>query len=153
MPFPYKRILCPVDFDEFSKAALNEAAALASSCGATIHVLHVVPATPALDEAATGGLAVGEVYEPQMRVAREQLERMLAALPPEVRLESTIEFGSPAAIILNTQLKPGVDLIVMTTHGRRGLTHLVLGSVAETVVRESRVPVLTIRPSPGLQRR
>jgi len=147
MPFPYKRILCPVDFDEFSAAALKEAAALALSSGATIHVLHVVPATLALDEAATGGLAVGEVYEPQMRVAREQLESMLATIPKEIKLESTIEFGSPAAIILNTQTKLGIDLIVMATHGRRGLKHLMLGSVAETVVRESRVPVLTIRPA------
>ena len=147
MSFPYKRILCPVDFDEFSAAALKEAAALALSSGATIHVLHVVPATLALDEAATGGLAVGEVYEPQMRVAREQLDRMLGVLPPEIRLESAIEFGSPAAIILNTETKLGIDLIVMATHGRRGLKHLVLGSVAETVVRESRVPVLTIRPA------
>jgi len=146
MPFPYKRILCPVDFDEFSAAALKEATALASASGATIHVLHVVSTTPPLDEAATGGLAVGEVYEPQMRTAREQLETMLAAMPKDIKLESSIEFGNPAALVLNLQAKLGVDLVVMATHGRKGLKHLVLGSVAETVVRESRVPVLTIRP-------
>jgi len=147
MPFPYKRILCPVDFDEFSVAALREAAALALSSGATLQVLHVVSATPPLDEAATGGLAVGEVYEPQMRIAREQLDKMLATIPKKIPLESSIEFGNPAALILNLQPKLKPDLVVMATHGRRGLKHLVLGSVAETVVRESRVPVLTIRPT------
>ena len=147
MPFPYKRILCPVNFDEFSAAALTEAAALASACGATVHVLHVVASTPPLDEGATGGLAVGELYEPQMRVAREELDKMLAAIGKGVKLESSIEFGNPAALILNLQSRLSVDLVVMATHVRRGLTHLVLGSVAETVVRESRVPVLTIRPT------
>jgi Universal stress protein family len=58
MPFPYKRILCPVDFDQFSVLALKEAAALARESGATVP----------LDEGATGGLAVGEIYEPQIEV-------------------------------------------------------------------------------------
>ena len=59
MPFPYKRILCPVDFDQFSALALKEAASLALGGGATVHLLHVVQINPSLDEGATGGLAVG----------------------------------------------------------------------------------------------
>jgi universal stress protein A len=146
MPFPYKRILCPVDFDEYSADVLKEAAALASSSGATLHILHVVPIKPPLDEAATGGLAVGEIYEPQLQLARRQIDQMLAAVPSEVKREVAIDIGRPGDTILDAETKFGVDLVVMATHGRKGLKHLVLGSVAERIVRESRVPVLTIRP-------
>ena len=147
MPFPYKRILCPVDCDDYSAEALKHAAALALSSGATVFVLHVVPATPPLDEGATGGLAVGEIYEPRVRTARAQVEQMLAAIPGEVKREIRIEIGRPGDTILDAQTKLDADLIVMATHGRKGLKHLVLGSVAERILREARVPVLTIRPS------
>jgi nucleotide-binding universal stress UspA family protein len=59
MPFPYKRILCPVDFDLFSALALKEAASLALDSGATVHLLHVVDITSPLDEGATGGFGRG----------------------------------------------------------------------------------------------
>lgn len=149
MPFPYKRILCPVDFDQYSTEALKEAAALALSSAGMVHVLHVVQATLLLDEGATGGFAVGlgEMYEPKIEIARRQLEQMLTTMPPGVKREVMIEIGEPADSILNAQTKLGADLVVMATHGRKGLKHLVLGSVAERVVRESRVPVLTVRPS------
>ena len=146
MPFPYRRILCPVDFDESSVEALKEASALALGGGGTLHIFHAVPITPMLDEAATGGLAVGEVYQPQLDLARRQLDQMLDSLPAQVKREITIEIGPPASSILEAQKKFDADLIVMATHGRKGLKHLVLGSVAELVVRESRVPVLTIHP-------
>ena len=64
-------------------------------------------------------------------------------------MESTIEFGNPAAIIVNSQTDCLFHLVVMATYGRSGLKHLVLGSVAETIGRESRVRVLTIRPAYG----
>ena len=149
MPFPYKRILCPVDFDQYSTEALKEAAALALSSAGMVHVLHVVQATLLLDEGATGGFAVGlgEMYEPKIEIARRQLEQMLTTMPPGVKREVMIEIGEPGDSILKAQTKLGADLVVMATHGRKGLKHLVLGSVAERVVRESRVPVLTVRPS------
>lgn len=81
MPFPYKRILCPLDFDQHSTNALKEAAALALSGEGTLHVLHVVPVTPPLDEGATGGFAVGEIYEPQIEIARKQIEQIMTTIP------------------------------------------------------------------------
>ena len=145
MPFPYKRILCPVNFDECSPRALEEAAALALSSGATLHILHVLQITPPLDEAATGGFAVGEIYEPQDETARTQLDQMMASLPPDLKRQATIEIGQPGAAILDAQVKLDADLIVMATHGRKGLLHLMLGSVTERIVRESPVPVMTVR--------
>ncbi len=149
MAFPYKRILCPVDFDENSGVALREAVGLASECGATLHLLHVVQITPPMDEAATGGLAVGEIYQPQIETARRELEQMIVTIPAAVKREAMIEIGTPGGAILDAQVKVDADLIVMATHGRKGLKHLVLGSVAERIVRESPVPVLTIRPHSG----
>ncbi|MBV8135304.1 MAG: universal stress protein [Deltaproteobacteria bacterium] len=147
MPFPYKRILCPVDFDQFSALALREAASLALDSGATVHLLHVVQIPPSLDEGATGGLAVGGNYESRIEVARKELERLLTIIPPEIKREVIIEVGRPGDLILDMQAQLGTDLVVMATHGRKGFSHLVLGSVAERVVRESRAPVLTVRSS------
>ena len=145
MPFPYKRILCPVDFDHFSALALKEAVSLALDSGATVHLLHVVQITPSLDEGATGDLAVGGNYEFQVQVARKELEQMLTVIPSAIKREVIIEIGRPEDLILGLQGKLGTDLVVMATHGRKGFSHLMLGSVAERVVRESRAPVLTVR--------
>jgi nucleotide-binding universal stress UspA family protein len=145
MPFPYKRILCPVDFDQFSALALKEAVSLALDSEATVHLLHVVQINPSLDEGATGGLAVGGNYEFQIQVAGKELEQMLTVIPSKIKREVIIEIGRPADLILDLQAKLGTDLVVMGTHGKKGFRHLMLGSVAERVVRESRAPVLTVR--------
>ena len=146
MPFPYKRILCPVDFDQYSADALKEASALALSSAGTLYVLHVVQINPLDDAGATGGVAAGEMYDTQIELARKQVEQMLTTMPPGVKCEVKTEIGEPGGSIADAQRKLDADLIVMATHGRKGLKHLVLGSVAERVVRESRVPVLTVRP-------
>jgi len=146
MPFPYKHILCPVDFDEYSGEALKEAAALASIGGSTLHALHVVRMSPLFDQGAAEGFTAEESYQAQTSFARKRVEEMLNAIPAEVKREVAIEIGERGDSIMEAQKNLGADLIVMATHARKGLKHLVLGSVAERVVRESRVPVLTVRP-------
>ena len=147
VPFPYKRILCPVDFDEYSGEALREAAALALNGVGTVHVLHALQINPLVDQGAAEGFAAGELYEAQIEFARKQVEQMLATMPPGVQREIIIEIGEPGNCIIDAATKAGADLVVMATHGRKGLKHLVLGSVAERVVRESPVPVLALRPA------
>jgi nucleotide-binding universal stress UspA family protein len=71
---------------------------------------------------------------------------MLAEIPQKMKRTVIVEVGEPGERILDTERKFDADLVVMATHGRRGIKHLVLGSVAERIVRESSVPVLTIRP-------
>ncbi len=146
MPFPYKRILCPVDFDQNSAGALAEAAILALNSRGTLLVFHVVQINPLVYEGAAEGAASGEMFEAQIDFARKQVEQMLSAVPPEVNRSIIIEIGEPGERIIDAETKFDADLVVMATHGRRGLKHLVLGSVAERIVRESSVPVLTIRP-------
>lgn len=147
MPFPYRRIVCPVDFDEYSGDALKEAAALALNGAATVYALHAVRINPLVDQGAVEGFVAGEVYESQIALARKQIEQMLTSMPPEVKREIMIGIGEPGDWIIDAVNKLGADLIVMATHGRKGLKHLVLGSVAERIVRESPVPVLTVRPT------
>lgn len=149
MAFPYKKILCPVDFDDSSPEAVKEAAALALHGGGTLVVMHVVQINPLAAQGAAEGYAAGQMYEGQTEFARKQVAQMLANLPAGLKYEIVVEIGEPGDSIVAAEQRLGADLVVMATHGRRGLARIVLGSVAERVVRGSSVPVLTIRPAPG----
>jgi universal stress protein A len=145
MAFPYKRILCPEDFDNGSVQAVEEARALARSSDGKLYLLHVIQINPL----ATEGFALAELFESQEKYAREQIEQITRERMAGVECEVVIERGNPADVILALEKTLAPDLVVMATHGRRGLTRLILGSVAERVVRESITPVLTVRPTPA----
>jgi nucleotide-binding universal stress UspA family protein len=145
VPFPYKKILCPVALDINSAAALAHAAALARNSDATLYLLHVVQLNPLTMQGAAEGFAAQKLYDSQVEAARARLEECAESLPPGISRELAVEIGEPAGVIIAVQQALQVDLVVMATHGRQGLKHLVLGSIAERVVRESTVPVLTVR--------
>jgi nucleotide-binding universal stress UspA family protein len=142
------RILVPTDFSPPSVAALATAKELAARFGASIHLLHVLD-----DPYATAGFAA-EVYGSVPPGLKESWQRaaetqMLVAFPARerepFRATADVAFGSPARTIVEYADGNGFDLIVMGTHGRGGVAHLLLGSVAERVVRTARCPVLTVR--------
>jgi len=143
MTYPFKKILCPVDFDNNSIAALDAAAEMARESGATIEVLHVVPivvqpgVTPVYID----------VYTAEEEAAKAKLVALAKIHLSDVKYELRTAVAQPSAAILHAQKTLGADVIVMSTHGRRGLSHLFMGSVAERVVREATCPVLTIRAS------
>ncbi len=143
MPKFFKKILCPVDFDENSMAALDYTCRLAVDNDAALYVLHAIfiPVT-------SPGLPL-EQYPPVSEgPARKQLENVARDhLFGKVRYEILTRSGKPADVIIKLAEEIDADLIVMATHGRTGITRLFLGSVAEQVVRESERPVLTMRPS------
>lgn len=141
MSFPYKRILCPVDFDDTAAAALKEACAIAQLCKATVCLLHVVWINPL----ATDGFVLAELQESQSKHARTKVAEIANGVLAGVDHEINIEIGDPAETILAAAERLHADLVVMATHGRHGVTRLVMGSVAERIVRESTIPVLTIR--------
>jgi len=149
MAFPYKRILCPVDFDDMSAEGVREAAALAVHGGGTLLLIHVVKINPLASQGAAEGYAGGQLYEGQVELARERVGQMAADLPAGVKPEIVVEIGEPGDSIVAAEKNLEADLVVMATHGRRGLARIVLGSVAERVLRGSNVPVLTVRPVPG----
>ena len=138
----FKRILCPIDFDENSMAALDIAAELARENNATLYVMHAV-FTP------LG--APGFPLEPHPVVSEQPSTQEIAEvarnrLGRKVKHEVIVKTGKPAESIIQAAEDLDVDLIVMATHGRSGVARLFLGSVAEHVVRGAQRPVLSVRP-------
>ncbi len=141
MAFPFRNILCPVDFDDNSLEALDVAANVARQNDGIVFVLHVVP----MMAAPTGMSAYVEMYKGLEETARDKLKDIAHRRLTGLKYELLTDTGSPAAIILRTEKSAGADLVVMATHGRRGFSRFFLGSVAELVLRESICPVLTVR--------
>lgn len=141
MPFPYRRILCPIDFDESSMAALDSAAQLARIHDGTVYVFHVVP----MVIPPTGMPVYVDLYKGQEDTARTKLQEVARKHLSGIKYELMTHLGEPAGSILKVEQKIGADVIVMATHGRRGFSRLMLGSVAELVLREAKCPVLTVR--------
>ena len=141
------RILVPTDFSETSDAALAYAKGLAASLRASLHVMHVFD-----DIYATSALTP-EVYAPisddvrERTVRRTQAQLDVRLLQPDslpVSGTTEIRTGLTATAIVECAEERDIDLIVMGTHGRGGVLHLLLGSVAERVVRVAPCPVLTV---------
>jgi nucleotide-binding universal stress UspA family protein len=135
----FKKILCPLDFDQNSLLALRLASELAQERQATLYLLHVVVMPPGPEVA----LSFGKM-EAAARTKLERLARQKANGKARYRIE--VMMGDPAVEVLQAAKRLRANLIVMATHGRKGLRRLVLGSVAERVIREAPCPVLTVRP-------
>jgi nucleotide-binding universal stress UspA family protein len=142
-----KQILVPTDFSEPSDKAVRYAKALAEAFGGvTLHFLHVVDNAFVHGWTSEGYVgALPEFRERLERQARETLDKLAAAseLPRSaVRLATRV--GHPVVEILRYAKEEAIDLVVLGTHGRSGLGHLLMGSVAERVVRTASCPVLTV---------
>jgi universal stress protein A len=147
----FSKILVPVEYSEPCREALELAGALAAPASATLVVLHAweVPSY-VTDHVSPGGHSLFDMVRSR---AEEEMKAFLsrAKLPSGVKVETRIESGEPAHVVLNGIRDTQSDLVVLSTHGRTGLSHMVLGSIAEKIVRLSPVPVLTV-PSRGSQR-
>jgi nucleotide-binding universal stress UspA family protein len=138
----FNKILCPIDFDENSRAALEVACGLARGADATVYLLHVVRVAPSI-----GGVPL-EPYPVTGTDVRAELEQMVARhAQSNVHFQVLARKGDAAREILRAVGELGVDSVVMATHGRSGVGRFLLGSVAEKVVRESLCPVLTMKPA------
>ncbi|WP_457572291.1 universal stress protein [Desulfovulcanus sp.] len=144
-----KKILCAVDFSEISSKVADYAQTLAKSLGASVKVLYVAPSLsqyvgfhvpPTSIESFVGEIVTGA--EKTMDVFVQENFTEMA----EKDVDGKVATGYAAEEILNFVEQEGVDLIVMGTHGRKGIDRILFGSVAEKVVKGAKVPVLTIRP-------
>lgn len=137
---PFKTILFATDFSDASRSAYQVAAALARDYRARIIAIHVVePVSLAFSEF---GAYVGP--DEDKGRAMEQLHAIQAP-SPMVTLEYRLLEGDPATVVIETAQETDADLVVLGTHGRSGLSRLVMGSVAEEVLRHAPCPVLTVR--------
>jgi universal stress protein A len=138
----FTTIIVPTDFSYASDAALGYARMLAARFGASLHLLHVVDEPGSWSEVYA---AIPDIRDRLSADAARRLEAMAACLPPALQATSAVVCGAPVPTIVKVAESQGADLIVMGTHGRRGMGHVLLGSVAERVVRLAPCPVLTVR--------
>ncbi len=147
MPFPWKKVLCPIDFSDPSKAAMKVAVELVRHLDAELTLFHsyqlpgytlpegsVVASPKMLQDLA-------DQAEAHLGEWRRQAEQMGAK-----RVGTEKGIGEPAIEIVELAKEGGFDLVVVGTHGRTGFRHALLGSVAERVVRRACCPVLTVHP-------
>ncbi|MFA5353150.1 MAG: universal stress protein [Thermodesulfovibrionales bacterium] len=141
-----KKILFPTDFTEGAMNALPYALDLAKSYGAKLYLMHVV-----YDIATASGLyvphiSVDEMYKEIEASAEKELERFGFEQRQEVRdVQYILRRGVPYEEVLKFIQEEGIDLVVIGTHGRKGLDRVLFGSTAERIVRNSPCPVLTVR--------
>ncbi len=143
MAYPYRSILNPIQFDDPSLLALGYAKQIAIDSGATLHILHVVEKFPALGEP--------EVSENDNIRGEDEARVRLTDVANQhlsgVKYQVHVAAAAPRALakaVVQVAGEVDADLIVMKTHGRKGLSHLILGSVSEEVVRIAPCPVLTL---------
>jgi nucleotide-binding universal stress UspA family protein len=146
----FKFLLVPTDFSAGSAAASEYAVWLAGKAGATVLFLHVMePTAYSVDFALTRPDLSAEVRAHAVEALRQLVE---AARSRGVSAEQALVVGAPFTEIQKMAVERKADLIVMGTHGRTGLAHVMLGSTAERVVRLASCPVLTVKASPSAAR-
>jgi nucleotide-binding universal stress UspA family protein len=142
----FRRILLPSDFSGCSAEAARAARRLAEIFGARLIVLHVLDEPAALDPMFRGEVPLEMLRGRMEQYAREAMEAFVATgLRGMENVETRIASGVPYREILREARETGADLIVIGTHGRTGVEHVIFGSTAEKVVRMAPCPVLTIR--------
>ena len=145
------KIVAATDFSEDSNNALMFAQDLAQKYSAEVILLHVdqplapVMMTPELGPAMDVG-AMGRIAEEQRLLAQKELDKIAGKLRESgLKVRVQLKVGSPFLEIIHTAHSENADLIVLGTHGRTGLAHVLMGSVAERVVQKAHCPVLTVR--------
>lgn len=146
----FKRILCPLDFSEFSKKALVRARALCKRFDGTLVLAHAVDTRleyPMLEP----GIGVHDFMHRE-RDAQAYLDEVAESIE-DVFTEVRVVAGNPYKALVQVMREEEIDMVVMTTHGYRGLTHVLLGSNAERLVRMAPCPVMTIHPDKEVKKK
>jgi nucleotide-binding universal stress UspA family protein len=144
----FTRILCGTDFSDTAEAAWDVACELARTHRAELVLVHAFTELPVYPEVAVAG--VERVWEEQRLWVQQALDQRVAAAQARgLTARALLKLGVPAESIADAAAEEHADLIVVGTHGRTGLTRLVIGSVAERVVRVAHCPVLIVKPPPA----
>jgi nucleotide-binding universal stress UspA family protein len=138
-----EKILAPTDLSELSRVGLEYALELARGWGAEVTVYLVAHAAELASYKAS---SLDDLLAKQQHNLEQFLDDHFAELLPLVEVRQKVAIGSPAVTILDEAASEGSDLIVMSTHGRTGLAHMLMGSVTEQVVRNASCPVFSVHP-------
>jgi universal stress protein A len=142
MSYPFKKILCPVQLDDSEQVALELASRLAKDMDATVYLMHVVPILPIDAPNVAITVHTQAADEASLRL-QELAAKELAGLKSEI-ITRVAGPGEVARTVLEVATELDTDLIVLKTHGRSGLAHFIMGSVAEQIVRRAHCAVLTL---------
>ncbi|XVH33362.1 universal stress protein (plasmid) [Haloferacaceae archaeon DSL9] len=142
----FKNVLIPTDGSSGSERAVDLAADIANVYGSALHTLYVVDLGGLPVDEDSDTWLIHEALETEGETATGAVKERAAQAGIE-RVQTSIRVGTPHRTILDYVTENDIDLIVMGTHGRRGLDHFLLGSVTERILRTSSVPVLTVRLS------
>ena len=151
---PIKRILATTDFSDSSREAVEYALGLAERLGAEVELVHVFERPMYFEVGVSHNLQLRHNVEQWIRDLREEADKRLSATAEELQrrkpgVRAVLREGAPVEQIVKAAQEGQADLIVIGTHGRTGLPHVLLGSVAERVVRYAPCAVLTVRPGAG----
>ncbi|NTV06641.1 MAG: universal stress protein [Chlorobiaceae bacterium] len=141
--FKIHEILCPVDFSDASRKSVQYAKEFAAGMGASVFLLNVVEPRPMAVDITLNYVPLEEDLE---KAAAADLQVILQELiQAGIKAECAVEFGNPSDVILEKAEERDVNLVIMGSHGKKGLSRLIMGSVAETVVRKANCPVLIVK--------
>jgi nucleotide-binding universal stress UspA family protein len=140
-----KNVLFATDFSEASEAALRYVTALSLRYGSVIHLAHILPDVTLLRPGAPDPAVIGSIYEDAHSGAQERMQRLTDRLKGFPHA-AYIRHGETCQVLAELVGEQQIDLLIAGTHGRTGLGKLVLGSVAEEILRQVRCPVLTVGP-------
>ncbi|MCA9108604.1 MAG: universal stress protein [Planctomycetaceae bacterium] len=148
MMIQLQKLLVPTDFSEFSNHALRYGCEFAKRFGAQLHLLHVMDASLTMPDPIMGA----PVSDAELNDLQNRAATAIEDLPESDWLigidhvKRVIQIGSPFVEIIRYAKQQEIDMIVLGTHGRTGLAHVLIGSTAERVIRKAPCPVLTVRP-------
>ena len=146
MNLSIQRILLPTDFSDCSRDAQRYACALAAKFTADVHVLHVVTDPSPLPSVT--GLTIGPAKDLLPQIVRHAEERLAAQVAEDIKgyplIRYAVRVGDPVPVIKDYADTHDIDLIVIGTHGHQGLSHVLIGSVAEKLIRLAKCPVLSV---------
>ena len=147
MPFPWKKVLCPIDFSEPARAAMQTAADVCRQLGGELTLFHAyeLPGYTLPEGSVVVSPKMLQELADQAEAHLAEWKRLAEGMGA-ARVSTVKGVGEPAAEIAELADEGGFDLIVVGTHGRTGFRHALLGSVAERVVRRASCPVLTVHP-------
>ncbi len=142
----FKKILLTTDFSEYSLCAVPYAVELARKFGAELTMIHVMEPIIAPADFAWGSFNVSEIENKTREYAGNNLDKLMHEhIPDDVKSSVHLAYGNPFKEVIQFAKEGNFDLIVISTHGLTGLSHIIFGSTTEKIVRKSPIPVMTVR--------